>query len=126
MTDETPRVDQGMGPLAMAAVLADAGAREALAWEPFRDGIEVSWVYKSTDPDGPAAAFLRYRPGASAPLHEHTGIEHILVLEGAQEDHNGVHRAGELTVNPPGTRHAVVSQTGCTVLAIWTSPVRFC
>ena len=111
--------------LSVAAVMCDPAARAALAWEHFRDGIEISWVYRTPDPMGPSAAFLRYAPGATVPRHAHDGFEHILVLEGSQTDDNGRHAAGALVVNPPGTDHAIVSEDGCLVLAIWQQPVRF-
>ena len=58
-------------------------------------------------------------------LHEHTGYEHILVLTGTQVDENSRSEAGTLIVNPPGTRHSVLSETGCIVLAVYENPVRF-
>jgi anti-sigma factor ChrR (cupin superfamily) len=107
-------------------ILPQALARDltGLAWQPFRPGIEVSWLYRNGD-HGPAAAFLRYAPGAGVPHHLHAGYEHVLVLDGSQSDHNGLHRAGALVINPPGTSHAVLSAEGCTVLIIWERPILF-
>jgi hypothetical protein len=34
-------------------------------------------------------------------------------------------KAGSLVINSPGTRHAVVSDEGCILLAIYEKPVRF-
>jgi hypothetical protein len=68
---------------------------------------------------GPAAAFLRFCRGAEVPLHEHVGYEHILVLAGSQRDETGVYGTGHIAINPPGTRHKVISETGCIVLAIY-------
>jgi anti-sigma factor ChrR (cupin superfamily) len=109
-----------------AIVIAEALARgwRDLAWEPFRDGIEVAWLYRN-GAHGPAAAFLRYAPGAGVPLHWHAGYEHVLVLNGAQSDRNGRHAAGSLVINPPGSSHAVASEEGCVVLIIWERPVVF-
>ncbi len=94
-----------------------------LAWEPFRPGVGVHWLYR-TDQAGPAAALLRYDPGASVPLHEHVGWEHILVLAGAQSDGAQRYGVGALTISAPGTRHAITSEQGCVVLAVWEKPVR--
>lgn len=94
-----------------------------LAWEPFRPGVEIHRLYPA-EPDGAAAALLRYQPGASVPHHCHTGFEHILVLSGSQTDDNGTYPAGTLVVNPPGTRHTVSSTDGCIVLAIWAKPIQ--
>lgn len=94
------------------------------AWEPFRENIQVHWFYR-TGEDGPSAALLKYAPGATVPRHRHAGFEHILVLRGAQHDENGVHGAGKLTINPPGSMHSVSSPTGCIVYAVWERPVVF-
>jgi anti-sigma factor ChrR (cupin superfamily) len=95
-----------------------------LDWRPFRDGIEAAWLYHN-GAHGPAAAYLRYQPGARVPRHWHAGYEHVVVLDGAQSDDNGHHAAGSLVVNPPGSAHEVVSEEGCVVLVIWERPVVF-
>ncbi len=98
---------------------------DSFQWEPFHQGIQIHWFYNEGD-QGMSAALLKYAPGAFVPRHEHVAFEHILVLEGAQEDENGVHETGNFTVNPPGTFHSVSSPNGCIVLAIWQRPVAFC
>jgi anti-sigma factor ChrR (cupin superfamily) len=94
---------------------------ESECWEPFRDGIEVRWIYRT--PSGCQAALLRYAPGASLVRHLHVGYEHILVLRGSQIDDNGEHLAGTLLIHAPGTSHAITSPNGCIVLAVWEKPV---
>lgn len=101
--------------------LLDGGWR-AVPFDPFRRGVDIHWLYGQGG--GPAAALLRYVPGAAIPLHEHTGFEHVLVLDGAQEDEHGRYPAGSFVVNPPGSRHRVWSATGCVALLIWERPVR--
>ena len=93
-----------------------------LAWQPFRDGVEIYRLY-GDNKSGPAAALLRYEPGASVPRHTHTGFEHIYVLTGSQTDQNGEHQAGTCVINPPHSNHSVVSQAGCIVLVIWEKPI---
>lgn len=97
---------------------------EDLAWRPFREGVEIYPLYGGED-DQPAAALLRYAPGARVPRHVHRGHEHILVLRGAQEDDYGSYPAGHFIVNGPGSQHTVASETGCIVLIIWHRPVQF-
>lgn len=99
-----------------------AAHQDELSWEPFHPGVDIYRLYKDSE-GGAAAALLRYKPGASVPMHEHTGFEHIFVLSGSQTDENGEHQAGTLVINPPNTHHNVMSQAGCIVLAIWEKPV---
>lgn len=92
-------------------------------------GVDFMFLYGFNDrgeplsQEGPAAALIRYAPGTSVPVHLHRGVEHIIVLAGAQADELAVYPRGSLVINPPGTRHRVVSEQGCLVLAIWTKPV---
>jgi anti-sigma factor ChrR (cupin superfamily) len=99
-------------------------ARGAQGFEPFRPNIEIRPLYRTLN-GGPAAAVLRYAPGAALPSHSHEGYEHIFVLEGEQSDERGTYVAGTLIINPPGTGHTVTSRTGCVVLAIWEKQPRF-
>ncbi len=109
---------------AFADLLQRAARPELLDWQPLRPGIEFHALHGQPG-QGPAAALLRYAPGASVPAHRHIGFEHILVLTGSQRDENGVYTAGTLLVSPPGSRHAVTSDAGCLVLAIWAGPLDF-
>lgn len=95
-----------------------------LPWTPFRDGVDIYRLY-GDGVSGPTAALLRFQPGARVTLHEHTGYEHILILSGTQVDENSFAETGTLIVNPPRTRHSVLSEQGCIVLAIYEKPVSF-
>jgi anti-sigma factor ChrR (cupin superfamily) len=110
--------------LALTDLFHVAKWQHTLAWTPFRDGIDIYRLY-GDGASGPSAALLRFHPGARVPLHEHTGYEHILVLAGSQVDENSRAAAGTLIINPPQTRHSVLSETGCIVLAIYERPVTF-
>ena len=107
-------------PRAFAALLA-GGWRDA-AFVPFREGVEICRL--AGDADGASVALLRYRPGASVPLHEHAGLETVIVLEGSQADERGLYGRGTVAVNPAGSRHSVWSDEGCVVLIQWERPVR--
>jgi anti-sigma factor ChrR (cupin superfamily) len=114
-----------MAPLVIHDLLQRAPRlRDEAGWEPFRAGVQIRRLYESED-GGPAAALLRYGPGASVPAHEHLGYEHILVLDGAQSDEHGSYPAGTFIVNRPHSAHRVASDTGCVVLIIWERGVRF-
>lgn len=107
-------------PLILTDLFSDEGLR-VRAWEPFRAGIEICWMYRS--PGGAAAALLRYAAGASLDRHVHAGFEHILVLRGSQADENGEHGPGTLLIHGPGSSHAIHSRDGCIVLAVWEKAV---
>lgn len=91
-----------------------------LPFTPFRDGVEVHYIKQGV----PAVAILRYAPGAKVPLHLHTGLETILVLDGVQSDERADYGKGTVIVNPEGTTHSVWSEHGCAVLIQWERPVQ--
>jgi anti-sigma factor ChrR (cupin superfamily) len=91
-------------------------------FEPFREGIEICVLYEKSDA---TLALLRYLPGAQVPLHRHTGLETVIVLEGSQSDERGLYPQGSCVLNPSGFQHSVRSEQGCVVLVHWVSPVEF-
>jgi anti-sigma factor ChrR (cupin superfamily) len=92
-------------------------------FRPFRQGIDILPLYE--EPNGSAAAILRYSPGAAVPAHRHEGYEHALVLAGEQRDEHGSYPAGTLRISPPGSSHSVSSPGGCLIFIIWEKPVVF-
>jgi anti-sigma factor ChrR (cupin superfamily) len=97
---------------------------DGIRWQRFQPGVEIHRLY-GDGLTGPAAALLRFQPGGKIPLHFHTGYEHILVLEGSQEDEHGQLVAGGVRIHPPGSSHSVMSESGCLVLAIYEKAVSF-
>ncbi len=120
---ETPS-EVASKPIQLGDLFHIAEWQDDIAWEPFREGVEIYHLY-GDGKRGPSAVLLRYREGATVPLHRHDGYEHVLVLSGSQRDQHGVAATGTLTVNRPGTEHRLVSDRGCIVLAIYEKPVRF-
>jgi anti-sigma factor ChrR (cupin superfamily) len=116
--------DQDTQVLALSELFQIADWQHTLPWAPFRKGVDIYRLY-GDGASGPSAVLLRFHPGAQVPLHEHTGYEHILVLDGSQVDENRRAQAGTLIINPPHTRHSVMSESGCVVLAIYEKPVAF-
>ena len=108
--------------LYVANLFGAATDHDRFAWAPFREGVEIARLY-GDGARGPSAALLRYAPGARVPAHVHHGMEHIIVLAGAQVDADGTYGPGGMLVHGPGTSHAVVSEQGCVALAIWERPV---
>ncbi len=93
---------------------------QELPFTHFREGVAIHHIKKGS----PALAILRYAPGATVPLHLHTGLETILVLDGVQSDERGDYPKGALILNPQGTQHSVWSESGCAVLIQWERPVQ--
>jgi anti-sigma factor ChrR (cupin superfamily) len=98
--------------------------QDRIAWQPFGEGVQIHRLY-GDGITGATAALIRFLKAGKVNLHEHPGYEHIFVLAGSQTDQNGVSHAGSLVINPPGTRHSIVSDSGCIVLAIYEKPVVF-
>ncbi|MEP0962005.1 MAG: cupin domain-containing protein [Roseobacter sp.] len=92
---------------------------EHFPFEPFREGVDIHYMKQGS----PSVALLRYAPGARVPLHRHTGLESILVLDGEQSDERGTYPKGSFVLNPEGSSHSVWSKTGCVVLIQWERPV---
>ncbi len=98
--------------------------QDNIIWDAFGDGVEIHRLYGDGH-TGATAALIRFNKAGQVRLHEHAGYEHILVLAGSQVDQNGPTHAGTLVINPPGTQHSIVSNSGCIVLAIYEKPVVF-
>ena len=68
---------------------------------------------------------VKFPPGASSALHEHTGAEHFIVFEGELIDPDGtVYRSGDCVALEPGTKHASHSPGGCVTAAFIAGPLR--
>ncbi len=93
--------------------------------EPGREGVEIHSLYGTaqTGPNGPAAAIVRYLPGATVRRHRHPGYELILVLEGELINDSGTHGPGSLEILSPNSTHALHSDKGATFLVVWEQPV---
>jgi anti-sigma factor ChrR (cupin superfamily) len=111
-----------MDRLLVADLFGSATDFDRFAWQPFREGVEIARLHGDGGP-GPSTALLRYAPGAQVPVHIHHGVEHIIVLAGAQADADGSYGVGSVLIHGPGTSHSVTSEQGCIVLAIWEKPV---
>lgn len=108
--------------------ILDKKHRDALTWEPYgsdgRSNVQIHRLYDARiEGTGPAAALLRYLPGARVPNHLHQSYELILVLEGELINDAGTHGPGTLEVCPPGSTHSLASDRGCVFLVVWEQPV---
>lgn len=94
------------------------------SWQVLREGVLISPIYESGD-NSPHAAFLNYLPGSSIPTHVHGGFEHILILDGSQQDGDRLYSKGTLVIHQAGSNHQIRSPDGCLALGIWERPVKF-
>jgi anti-sigma factor ChrR (cupin superfamily) len=94
---------------------------QQLVFEPFREGVTAHWLRH----EFPQLALPKYEPGATVPLHLHTGLETIFVLSGDQTDERGTITEGDFAMNIPGSQHSVSSKDGCLVLLQWEKPIQF-
>jgi len=117
-------MDKTDPPLTIHHLLNIDDHQDLYQWQPFKEGIEISRIYGTSD-SGASAALLRYAKGAEAPMHMHAGYEHIIILSGTQTDGVKVYNKGTMMISTPGSQHRIISETGCIVLAIWQAPVDF-
>lgn len=93
-----------------------------IEWKPLVEtGVDTKGIFVKTlrvDPvSGRAPSFLlRFEPGASYPSHNHPAGEELFVLSGTCVIEGTTLDAGDYLYTPPGSKHAVRSQTGCTIL----------
>lgn len=90
-----------------------------------RSGVYAHHLYTTDDtgPNGPAAALVRYEPGACTPPHRHPGYELVYVLDGELVTDQQRHPRHTLVVMAPNSVHAPRSETGCLLLVVWEQPV---
>ena len=124
------RMTPGRHRNALAAVLDYLGGSEEpawgdLPWRFFREGLEIVPLLSPTSDDETEAALLRYCAGGSVPFHIHTGDEHVVILDGSQQDEAALYSSGTGMVNLAGTGHSVSSPEGCVVGILWEKPIRF-
>lgn len=103
-------------------------SKDGLPWVPYtangRTKTDIVHLYQDAGPDAPAAALVRYHPGARTQRHLHPGYELIFVLDGILHNDAGEHHPGTLEICPPNSEHALWTEHGCTFLVVWEQPVK--
>jgi quercetin dioxygenase-like cupin family protein len=93
-----------------------------IEWTPLvESGVDTTGIFVKTlriDPvTGRALTFLlRFEPGANYPYHNHPAGEELFVVSGSCLIEGTTLEAGDYLYTSPGSRHAVRSQMGCTLL----------
>lgn len=108
------------------AIRADFARRERVdttrcAWRPSpQPEVERIPLDRLGEEVARATSLVRYAAGSHFPAHVHGGGEEILVLDGVFSDASGDYPAGFYLRNPPDSRHAPFTRSGCTLLVkLW-------
>lgn len=89
---------------------------DALDWTPSPlAGVERRFLEREGAEVARATSLVRYAPGSRFTAHTHALGEEYLVLDGVFSDEHGDFAAGSYVRNPPGSRHAPFTDTGCTI-----------
>jgi anti-sigma factor ChrR (cupin superfamily) len=84
-------------------------------------GFWVKTLYENTE-RGETTLLPKGDPGAFAPLHSHTEVEQIYVLEGAFYDDEMELRAGDFCCRAAGAQHTAGTRDGFVALLVYTKP----
>ena len=86
----------------------------------------IDWIPVRANPEtGEGFYFVRFDPGVSSTLHEHTDIEQFTILEGTLTDPDGTtYVTGDCVSLPPGSVHSSYSDKGCVTVAMINGPLR--
>lgn len=93
-------------------------------WQPLVEaevhypGISVISLRYDEEKQRSTTILLQFEPGAAYPYHNHPGGEEIFVLDGEAILENTLLTAGDYLYTPPGFKHSVTTQTGCTLLLV--------
>ena len=98
--------------------------QDEIPWEPFKPGVEIHRLY-GDGLSGPSTALLRFRTTGVVPLPTSIPVTSTLSCLRVRSGTRMGRRKRVLMINPPGTRHRIVSEAGCIVLAIYERHVRF-
>jgi anti-sigma factor ChrR (cupin superfamily) len=95
-----------------------AVARAVDGWS--EDGPGV-WIKPLVDDSaGYRTTVMRVDPGPLGEAHFHDEIEQVYVIEGDFFDEEGSYGPGDLVIRAAGAMHRSGSETGCTMLLIYT------
>ena len=91
-----------------------------MEWRPLDEaGIDTSGIFvkalRYTEDGRPPSILLKFDPGAKYPYHNHPSGEELFVMEGSCTVEGAKLSAGDYLYTPPGLKHSVQSDLGCTL-----------
>ncbi|MBX2947556.1 MAG: cupin domain-containing protein [Cyclobacteriaceae bacterium] len=81
-------------------------------------GIYVKSLRRDEAENRSPSILLRFEPGAKYPYHNHPAGEEIFVMEGTAIIEGQKLSAGDYLYTPPGFKHSVTTETGCTLMLV--------
>ncbi|WP_268846949.1 dimethylsulfonioproprionate lyase family protein [Flavobacterium aestivum] len=82
------------------------------------EGVFVKSLRFDTESQRSTTILLKFQPGTSYPYHNHPAGEELFILEGEAIIEGASLKAGDYLYTPPSFKHAVRTETGCTILFI--------
>lgn len=79
-------------------------------------GVSIISLHYDAQKNRSTTILLKFEPGASYPYHNHPAGEEIYVLNGEAVLEDTTLAAGDYLYTPPGFKHSVTTQSGCTLL----------
>lgn len=89
-------------------------------WQPLiEEGIDCTGLFwkplRREDSGRPLTFFLRFEAGAKYPYHNHPAGEELMILDGSCIIEGTELQTGDYLYTPPGFKHSVRSESGCTI-----------
>ncbi len=97
---------------------------EKTKWQPLiengkdYEGIFVKSLRFDKEKNRSTTILLKFEAGASYPYHNHPAGEELFILEGAAIIEGATLNAGDYLYTPINFKHAVRTETGCTILFV--------
>ena len=93
-------------------------------WQPLTEngvhfkGVFVKSLHFDEVKQRSTTILLKFEAGASYPYHNHPGGEELYVLDGEAIIEGAVLHKGDYLFTPANFKHAVTTETGCTILFV--------
>lgn len=96
---------------------------DAVPWRFLMPGVRF---WRVGDDEGYRVRLYRLGRSVALPGHTHTGLEAILVLDGAFRDETGLYAAGDVLLADEEVEHCQVAdpEAGCICYAVFEGPIR--
>ena len=83
------------------------------------DGFWIKPLFEDQE-SGQRTWLMKVDSGAESPMHAHSEVEQIFVIEGSFFDQDRTYQTGDFAIRAPGTMHTAGSEDGALVLLIYT------